>query len=109
MQRPVPDINAVGRPTADMDWALRIVRYKTAKYTLRPSTSCASEPPSPGLVLISPEGDECYALPVGESSICVMTCSESSEHQRLPASCFWWTCATAGTPSWSLWALCSAL
>lgn len=59
------DVTAVGHPTADVDRALRIMRYKTAKYTVeRPlHIGAALTEASPAVrELLS-----AYALPVGEA------------------------------------------
>ncbi|MGW2600287.1 polyprenyl synthetase family protein [Streptomyces klenkii] len=59
------DVTAAGRPTADVEQALRIVRYKTAKYTvehpLRIGAALAGAP------LAVHEALSAYALPVGEA------------------------------------------
>ncbi|MFM9456131.1 polyprenyl synthetase family protein [Streptomyces europaeiscabiei] len=59
------DVTAAGRPAADVEQALRIVRYKTAKYTVeRPlhiGAALAGAPPAVREALSA------YALPVGEA------------------------------------------
>ncbi|WP_171162107.1 polyprenyl synthetase family protein [Streptomyces sp. I05A-00742] len=59
------DVTAAGRPTADVEQALRIVRYKTAKYTVeRPLHIGAALAGAP---LAVREALTAYALPVGEA------------------------------------------
>lgn len=59
------DVTAAGRPTGDMEQALCIARYKTAKYTVeRPlhiGAALAGAPPAVREALSA------YALPVGEA------------------------------------------
>ncbi|WP_031146645.1 polyprenyl synthetase family protein [Streptomyces erythrochromogenes] len=59
------DVTAAGRPTTDVDQALRIARYKTAKYTVeRPLHIGAALVGAPPAVY---EALSAYALPVGEA------------------------------------------
>ncbi|MFD7499511.1 polyprenyl synthetase family protein [Streptomyces sp. NPDC059850] len=59
------DVTSAGRPTADVEKALRIVRYKTAKYTIeRPLHIGAALVDAPPTVL---DALSAYALPVGEA------------------------------------------
>ncbi|ARZ71730.1 geranylgeranyl diphosphate synthase [Streptomyces albireticuli] len=59
------DVTAAGRPSADVERALRIVRYKTAKYTVeRPLHIGAALAGAP---LAVREALSAYALPVGEA------------------------------------------
>ncbi|MGW2819002.1 polyprenyl synthetase family protein [Streptomyces sp. NPDC001415] len=59
------DVTAAGRPTTDVDRALRIARYKTAKYTVeRPLHIGAALARAPLPVY---EALSAYALPVGEA------------------------------------------
>ncbi|MGW2369931.1 polyprenyl synthetase family protein [Streptomyces sp. NPDC001667] len=59
------DITATGRPTGDIGRAMRIVRYKTAKYTVeRPLHIGAALAGSPRSVRDALSG---YALPLGEA------------------------------------------
>ncbi|MGW2597159.1 polyprenyl synthetase family protein [Streptomyces klenkii] len=59
------DVTAAARPTADVEQAMRIVRYKTAKYTVeRPLHIGAALAGAP---LVVREALSAYALPVGEA------------------------------------------
>ncbi|GLX34304.1 polyprenyl synthetase [Streptomyces roseochromogenus] len=59
------DVTAAGRPTTDVGQALRIARYKTAKYTVeRPLHIGAALAGAPPAVC---EALSAYALPVGEA------------------------------------------
>ncbi|WKK24006.1 polyprenyl synthetase family protein [Streptomyces olivoreticuli] len=59
------DVTAASRPTVDVEQALRIVRYKTAKYTIeRPLHIGAALNSTPSAVR---EALSAYALPLGEA------------------------------------------